>query len=88
MTNRKRPQNIARGYIETIKLNPSTNGNPRYAVKFLPFNICAEGVTGNTRSDAQFCYTMPTDGPALVTYHETATGRIVFDDIERWKDLV
>jgi hypothetical protein len=88
MTNRKRSQTSARGYIETVKLNPSTNGNPRYAVKFLPFDISAEGVTGNTRSDAQFCYSMPTDGPALVTYHETVTGRIVFDDIERTKGLL
>lgn len=70
------------GHIETEKLKPSTNGNPRYRVTL--YAPC-EVVEGTTRSDSQFAYNMPRDGNARCHWHETPTGRIVFDNVERIK---
>lgn len=67
------------GHIETEKLTNSANGNPRYRVKL--YAPC-EVVTGRTKSDSMFAYVMPRDGNARCTWHETPSGRVVFDNVE------
>ena len=58
----------------------SANGNPRYECRIVPFD--GEALEGRTKSDAMFCYNMPSPGNWVqATYHVTGKGRVVFDDI-------
>lgn len=68
------------GTIQTTRLANSTNGNGRFRVVL----VCRDSgaiVEGTTQSDSQFTVTMPRDGVALCTWHETPSGRTVFTDI-------
>lgn len=68
------------GIIRTDRRANSTNGNASFDVTFI-----ADGsqkiVKGRTRPNSQFTTTMPREGRALVEYHETPAGRIVFTNI-------
>lgn len=63
------------------KLNCSVNGNPRYRVVLHNLDN-NETMRGNTASDCQFVYCMPTLGAIVsVQWHKTKKGNIIFDDM-------
>lgn len=64
------------------KINCSVYGNPRYhaVLHNLDNN---DTMRGNTASDHQFVYCMPTLGAIVfVKWHKTKKGNIIFDDME------
>lgn len=64
------------------KLNCTVYGNPRYSVVLHNLDN-NETMRGNTASDHQFAYSMPTPGAIVsVTWHKTKTGNIIFDGME------
>lgn len=64
------------------KLNCTVWGNPRYRVVLHNLDN-NETMRGNTASDHQFVYCMPTLGAIVsVTWHKTKTGNVIFDDME------
>ena len=63
------------------RINNSTNGNPRYFVIIETDD--GEILHGNTPSDVSYCYrNWDRSERITVEYHETKTGRIVFDHIK------
>lgn len=67
--------------LDLIRLDNSVNGNPRYQVAALMDD--GKYITGKTASDAMYTYRVPSEGQRCAfTWHKTATGRVVFDDIK------
>lgn len=67
--------------INYNRLNCSVNGNPAFSGTFQ--NATGATITGRTASDAACGYSFLNnrDNEKIIEYHETKTGRIIFDYI-------
>lgn len=72
------------GILRTDRRGNSTNGNASFDVTFV-----TEGgniIRGRTRPNSQFTSTMPREGRACASWHETDGGSVVFTDITAWHE--